>query len=194
MNFSETNPSKVLSYCPRCGSKGFHFEKKSFSCPVCHFVFYINASTAVAVILETSDGKIVLTKRKYEPKAGTYDLPGGFVDVLERAEDAVKREIFEELGIQVEDVHFLASFPNEYPFKGISYFTCDLAFVCKIEDVKSLKPADDVSEFITVLPEEINYDSISFPSIKYILQEYVNKRKVKKGNTFGWNDNSSYES
>jgi len=171
---SETHPSRIFSYCPRCGHQGFQFDSvKKFTCPTCQFNFYINASAAVAVILEASDGRIVLAKRKFEPRAGFYDLPGGFVDTMERAEDAVKREVFEELGVEVNGAKFIASFPNEYVFKGISYFTIDMAFVCRIADLSALQPADDVAEALIIHPNDIDFDNISFPSIINILKTYI---------------------
>jgi NAD+ diphosphatase len=172
--FSETHPSRLFSYCPRCGYQGFSFDQvKSFLCSACGFKYYINTAAAVAVILEAPDGKIILARRKFEPRAGYFDLPGGFVDTMERAEEAVKREVFEELGILVDKVRFLASFPNEYVYKGISYFTCDLAFVCPVDDLSKLKPADDVAEALLVHPREIDYTAISFPSIINILKAYT---------------------
>ncbi|MFH0974575.1 MAG: NUDIX domain-containing protein [Spirochaetota bacterium] len=172
--FSKTHPLNVFSYCPRCGRHGFKFDnKKKFTCPSCNFDFYINTATAVAVILKAMDGKIVLTKRKFEPRSGFFDLPGGFVDCMERAEDAAKREIFEELGVSVGSMKFLASFPNEYVFKGISYFTCDMAFVCPMNDLSGLKPADDVAEALLIHPKDINFEVICFPSIINILKYYM---------------------
>jgi hypothetical protein len=70
---------------------------------------------------------------------------------------------------------FLASFPNEYAFKGISYFTCDLAFVCPMDDLSKLRPADDVAEVMLIHPKEINFENICFPSIVNILKCYLNK-------------------
>ncbi|HEY4787495.1 MAG TPA: NUDIX domain-containing protein [Bacteroidales bacterium] len=171
---SDTHPSGIFSFCPKCGHQGFEFDTiKKFVCKACGFTFYINAAAAVAVILETREGKIVLTKRKFEPRAGFYDLPGGFVDTMERVEDAVKREVFEELGIEVNQMRFLASFPNEYTFKGISYYTCDMAFICPIDDLSSLNPADDVAEAMVIRPREIDFNIISFPSIVNILRTYM---------------------
>src|SRR5208337_1820480 len=93
-----THPSQIFQYCPRCGKKGFAFDgEKAFNCPVCQFRYYINACSAVAAILVQPDGSIILTRRKFEPRQGFLDLPGGFVDPNERAEDAVRREILEEL-------------------------------------------------------------------------------------------------
>ena len=175
---SDTHPSSIFRYCPKCSHQGFVFDGvKAFSCEKCGFRYYINAATAVAVILQLPDQRIILTRRKFEPRIGTFDLPGGFVDIKERVEDAVKREIMEELGIQVKTLEFLASFPNEYVYKGISYFTCDLAFVCPVDDISNLKAADDVAEAIVVYPNDIDYDVISFPSIVHILKMYVTRIK-----------------
>ena len=171
---SETHPSIILTHCPKCGKDGFEFDGiKKFNCSACGFIYYINPATAVAAILTLPDQRIILTRRKFEPRIGTFDLPGGFVDILERAEDAVKREIKEELNLETNEIQFLGSFPNEYTFKGISYFTTDLAFICPIYDYKNLSASDDVSEAILIQPSEINYDQISFPSIVHILELYI---------------------
>ncbi len=171
---SETHPSKIFSFCPHCGNKEFTFDSiKSFTCPVCGFRYYINAATAVAAILVAPDGKIVLARRKNEPRAGTFDLPGGFVDTMERAEDAVKREVQEELGITVDTMQFLTSYANEYVYKGISYYTCDLAFVCPVTDLSAMKPSDDVSEAILIHHQDIDFNTISFMSVLNILKAYI---------------------
>jgi ADP-ribose pyrophosphatase YjhB (NUDIX family) len=171
---SETHPSRIFSFCPHCGNKGFTFDSiKLFTCPACGFRYYINATTAVAAILLAPDGQIVLTRRKNEPRAGTFDLPGGFVDTMERAEDAVKREVQEELGITVDTMQFLTSYANEYVYKGISYFTCDLAFVCPVADLSMMKPYDDVAEAILIHPKNIDFNTISFMSIVNILKVYI---------------------
>jgi ADP-ribose pyrophosphatase YjhB (NUDIX family) len=48
------------------------------------------------------DGKVLLLLRKNPPEAGSWSLPGGRVEFMERLEDAVVRELREELGITVE--------------------------------------------------------------------------------------------
>lgn len=48
------------------------------------------------------DGRVLLLLRKRPPEAGTWSLPGGRVEFGERLEDAVVRELREELGITVE--------------------------------------------------------------------------------------------
>jgi len=48
------------------------------------------------------DEQVLLIKRKFEPKAGMWTLPGGLVNVGETLQQAVQREIAEECGIRVQ--------------------------------------------------------------------------------------------
>ena len=168
--------SKVFTFCPKCGSKGLSFNgEKVLSCKVCGLEYYMNPAPAVAAILQYPDGRIVLAHRKHEPRKGMLDLPGGFVDMNERVEDAVRREIWEELAVKVDIMEFIGSFPNEYVFNGVSYFTCDLAFVCTIANDTVLNAADDIMDALVIRPEDINFDEICFPSIVNILKLYLKK-------------------
>jgi ADP-ribose pyrophosphatase YjhB (NUDIX family) len=179
-DFSKTHPSNIFNYCPKCGNKNLAFNGvKVLSCAACGLDYYINPAPAVAVILEYPDGMIVLTRRKYEPQKGTFDLPGGFVEINESIEETVRREIFEELKITVFTMTYIGSFPNEYVYKGVSYYTCDMAFVCPIPVGTTLHPSDDVSEALTIKPNEIDHQQISFPSISNILRLYISNKAEK---------------
>jgi ADP-ribose pyrophosphatase YjhB (NUDIX family) len=48
------------------------------------------------------DGKVLFVRRNYEPSKGTWTLPGGFAEHTETLDEAVKRELREEAGIEVE--------------------------------------------------------------------------------------------
>lgn len=48
------------------------------------------------------DGKVVLIRRKYEPLAGHWSLPGGALEIGETIEAGVAREMLEETGLEVE--------------------------------------------------------------------------------------------
>lgn len=54
-----------------------------------------------AAILDDT-GRLLLIQRLKEPEAGAWGLPGGKVDFGERAEDTARREIAEELGVEIE--------------------------------------------------------------------------------------------
>lgn len=48
------------------------------------------------------DGRILLVKRRFEPGKGLWSIPGGLVELGEPVEEAVKREVKEETGIEIE--------------------------------------------------------------------------------------------
>jgi mutator protein MutT len=170
----DTLPQNRFKYCPVCASPDFVFDgAKSFRCSRCGFHFFVNSAAAVAAIICDDEGRILLTRRAFDPYRGMLDLPGGFVDPGECVEDALKREILEELGVEVVEMEFLFSAPNRYVFSNYTVFTADLAFRCVVKDIGNIITRDDVSEAIFVNPNLIDYDRIGSESIKTILKRYV---------------------
>ncbi len=171
---NNTQPGDVIKYCLKCGSPEFIFDgSRSFKCQQCQFHFYINSSAAVAAVIVDKEGRILLTRRAFEPGKGMLDLPGGFVDPMETAEEAVVREIKEELNLNISRMEYLVSFPNEYVFAGYSVFTTDLGFVCHVDSFDNMHIQDDISGFDFYLPEQIKYDEISSESIRNIVRYHI---------------------
>ena len=168
--FSDFSPSKVFIYCPQCGDPGFSPDtEKSLKCNRCGFRYFINMSASVAAIIRNEKNQILFTVRKHDPAAGMLDLPGGFVDLGETAEDAVKREIFEELNLKVNKTEFIGTFTNKYQYAGIEYQTLDLVFNCSVESFDELKVADDVSGYVFLDPAKVKHEEIGLESIKKIV-------------------------
>lgn len=175
----KTHPKDVIRYCPKCGSNNFKTidQGHSFICEACHFIYFINNSAAVACLIFNKEGKLLLTRRAIEPAKGMLDLPGGFVEPMERVEDTVVREIMEELGIQITKADFLVSFPNEYVYSGFSVFTVDMAFICEIDNHEAIVPADDVSAIEYLFPEEIRSKTLCSKSMSDIINYYIKTLK-----------------
>ena len=55
--------------------------------------------------IRDAQGRVLLIQRLKEPEAGAWGLPGGKIDFGEKAQEAVLREIAEELGIKIEILH-----------------------------------------------------------------------------------------
>lgn len=144
-------------------------------CESCGFHYYINASAAVAALVTDGNGKLMLVTRGIEPGYGKLDLPGGFVDHFESVEDALKRELFEELGMKTKSLKYLSSYPNDYVFSGFSVFTIDMAFEVVPESIENLKPMDDILGYGFYSESEFDYDNIPAPSIKQFVKDYFNK-------------------
>lgn len=166
-------------YCPDCGGRSFNLEPGSvYRCGDCGFVLHINAASAVCAIIEDDRGRILLTERKYEPAESTLDLPGGFVDIGETAEEALQREIMEELGLEVTRMDYFMSAPNIYIYRDVVYHTLDLAFLVKVHDFKSFHSADDVAGTVFFKPDNIDLSKIGLSSIREIVRSYVKPDRV----------------
>ncbi len=170
--------SDPFVFCPKCGSSSFNSKDggRSYRCEKCEFQFYINNSAAVACLIFNTAGELLLTRRAIEPNKGMLDLPGGFVEPMETAEEAVFREIKEELNLQVTHMTYLVSFPNLYPFSNFVVPTVDLAFVCETDDLGLLNPADDVTSVEFIHPENFDLDTLCSESMKQIVRYYLAKR------------------
>lgn len=157
---------KTFNYCPSCGSTAISFDGiKEFACEECSFTYFHNVAAAAGTILEC-DGKIVLIRRKQEPGKGMLDLPGGFIDPNETAEEGAKREIKEELKIDVGPLQYLGSYPNTYEYKGVSYRSCDLLFYGRIEAFPTEFDETEAEELVLMAPSEIVEEEIAFESIR----------------------------
>lgn len=159
------HPLHLFGYCPRCGSNKFGINDfKSKKCGDCGFVFYFNPIAATVAVIVNEKNELLVAKRAKEPAKGTLDLPGGFTDSFETAEEGVAREVAEETGLVVKETHYLFSLPNKYTYSGFEEHTMDLFFLCKA-DCGALTPADDVEELRwipikEVVPEEFGLQSI----------------------------------
>jgi len=102
-------------FCPLCGSgltEQLVCERFRMACsaPDCRFVHWDNPKPVAVCLIETPEGEIVLTRRRYPPQVGTWCLAGGFVEAHEETELAAVREVFEETGLVVVIVRLLAVF------------------------------------------------------------------------------------
>lgn len=108
-----------FNFCPNCGKEKTvrAINKTTYRCNKCDWQFWNNAKAAVAVvIIDTSGHRMLVCKRDVEPNKGLYDLPGGFVDFGETAQQAARREAKEELGVilKIENLELLATYHNHY--------------------------------------------------------------------------------
>ncbi len=171
----EHHPKNEFKYCPFCGESGsFKFDgSKKFKCEKCERSYYMNAAAACGAIIETPEG-ILFVRRKFEPKKGMLDLPGGFVDLGETAEDAIARELDEELRFKEGDkLEFFATNPNDYTFGNMLYMTLDIFFKAYVEDTSELVASDDALSIEYIKPKDINLDEIGFASAKTVVKKYL---------------------
>jgi NAD+ diphosphatase len=97
-------------YCGRCGEPLKHSEKeRMLACPACGLTVYPRISPVVIVGIYRGD-ELLLTRYAGRPYKG-YALVAGFVEIGESVEEAVLREIKEEVGLDVKSLRYYKSQP-----------------------------------------------------------------------------------
>ena len=156
-----------FSYCPRCGeSANITDDARNFTCLSCAYCYFHNVAAAAAALI-VHHGSVLCVGRAEKPCAGTLDLPGGFIAPGESAEQALRRELAEELCLHELPglPRFLTSFPNAYAYGGMLYATCDLFFLIEVDTRPQLVPNHEVDglsglALATLDPKEFGMRSV----------------------------------
>jgi len=111
---------------------------------------------------------LVLIQRKNTPLG--LALPGGFVDVGESVEDAVVREMKEEISLDVEIKELFGVYSN--PTRDKRFHTVSVVYICKAYGTPI--GADDAKEASIVKLENLKFDKLVFDHGN-ILRDYLKK-------------------
>lgn len=135
-------------YCYLCGSALRSVAAHAWICKNNHQLFR-NPKTTVGIVLLNTKNEFLVAIRGEEPGKGKFDLPGGFVDAGESAEEALIRELHEELAINkndVSDLQLLTTNPSEYLWGDEVVYACEVSFFGYLKDETVLTPQSDVAE------------------------------------------------
>jgi ADP-ribose pyrophosphatase YjhB (NUDIX family) len=131
----------------------------------------------VGAIIE-HNSQILLAQRARQPQIKMLDLPGGFVDYNEDAETALKREVYEELNLQIDNIRYFTSAPNIYIYKNVFYYVLDLFFTCRPCNINDIKPKDEVAKLEFYKPDQIPIHELAFKSSKIAIERYIAGRRM----------------
>ena len=111
----------IHGFCAKCGAASeMSHAGWQRDCPACNASHYPRTDPVVIMLITHGDN--VLMGRSPNWPDGMYSLLAGFVEPGETLEAAVRREVFEESGVRVGDVQYLASQP--WPFPASLMFGC----------------------------------------------------------------------
>lgn len=127
---------------------------------------------AVGCVIFDSDRRVLLVKRKHPPNQGSWAVPGGKVNFGELIEGALKREMREEISVEVRPKELMAIV--EIIKEGFHYVILD--FVCEIinGEVKAGSDAED-ARFFSI--NEMKKVSIS-PTTLEMIERYLKGEKT----------------
>ena len=157
-------------FCPLCGGQLANRllkvgDPERLVCTACGYVYYIDPKLAVLALVPYGEG-LVMVRRAIEPGYGLWVVPGGFVDMGEKVEDAVVRETLEEASLNVRVVRLL----NVHSY--LHSRTVVLSFITEYLSGE-LAAGDEELEARVFSREEIPWEQIPFRSTKDALREYL---------------------
>lgn len=161
-------PQEMFRFCPRCGAAraAENVGQVPLRCGACGLTFFFNPTVAAAAWVFDPDGRALLLRRSHDPAKGKLGIPGGFIDAGETAEQALRREVREEVGIEVTGIAFLSSIPNLYHYRDVTYPVLDFVFTATAIEPASARALDGADEVAWRPLADIDPDELAFPSLR----------------------------
>lgn len=161
-----------MKFCRRCGEKLTQKTTGFFACTNDHKLF-ANPAPAASVFFVNHENKVLFSVRGIEPYKGMLDTVGGFVNESESLEQAVVREIEEELGLKPEhydDLQFLCSYPSIYPYDGEDRSILGAFFWARLKPGAKPIARDDVASIKFLDVNEVDPSEIGNGDVKLALR------------------------
>jgi ADP-ribose pyrophosphatase YjhB (NUDIX family) len=159
-------------FCLACGAPLAAIRedgRRRLRCPRCGWTFYDNPVPA-AVALIVVGGRVLLARRARPPYAGTWDLPGGFLEAGETPERGLRRELREELGVGVRRATLVGFATDRYGRGGFPV----LAAVYRVTPTSTrTRASDDVAEVRWFGRRRAPLGGIAFPGLRRLLRRYL---------------------
>jgi NAD+ diphosphatase len=116
--------SRDFRFCGRCGSPTKELEEQRVKrCPACKATYYPRLSPSIIVSV-VKDDQILLARSARFPK-GMYSVLAGFVEAGETLEECIRREVREEVGIEIHKIRYFGSQNWPFPHSLMIGFTAE---------------------------------------------------------------------
>ena len=113
---------RTHQYCGRCGVPlKVKTAERAKECPQCGLLQFPRLAPAIIVLVERGNELLLARSRHFMP--GMYSVLAGFVEPGESLEEAVVREVKEEVGIEIKDIKYFGSQPWPFPHSLMVGFT-----------------------------------------------------------------------
>jgi len=112
--------------------------------------------TGIGAVIRQNDGRVVLVKRRFEPLARQWSLPGGALEVGETLESGVAREVLEETGLVVDVGPVVEVFDRILVDETgrVRYHYVLIDYLCRPRG-GDLRPGGDVADVALAMPAEL---------------------------------------
>jgi len=156
-------------FCGRCGTPTeMKTGEHAMQCPACGLLVYPRISPAVMVLVRDGDKLLLARSPRFKP--GVYSALAGFVEPGETLEQCTRREVREEVGIEIANLRYFASQSWPFPNSLMVAFFADYAGGDLVLDPEEIEAADWFTpDALPILPEPI---SISRQLVEAALAEH----------------------
>jgi len=118
--------ARTHRFCGHCASPmQLANGERAFKCPACGLVAYPRISPAMMVLIR--DGERILLARHVQSPTGRFSALAGFLETGESIEEAIHREVMEEVGLRVKNLRYFGSQSWPFPHSLMIAFTADYA-------------------------------------------------------------------
>ena len=132
--------ASVHRFCGRCGTATARaVSERCMRCPRCELTVYPRVSPAIIVLVRR--GAEALLARSARFTTGFYSTLAGFVEPGESLEETLRREVREEVGVEVTNVRYFGSQPWPFPHSLMVGFVADHASGDIVVDGKEIEDA-----------------------------------------------------
>ena len=168
---------KAWKFCPHCGHLVEKLGRHPFVCMACEFTHFFGPVSAVGAIATDPAGQVLMLVRAKDPGKGMYGLPGGFIDPGETVEQALQREVLEEVQLEVTSHRYLCSFPNEYNYRGFALPVTDMFFVVEVASFDAIHLADgEIASWHFCHPKKRELNRMAFLSNRLALEAFLKQQ------------------
>lgn len=152
-------------------------DRERLVCNGCGWVHYVNPRIVVGSVA-TWDGRILLCRRKIEPRAGFWTLPAGFLEEGETPEEGARREAREEAEADIRVGSLLAVYAITRISQVQLFYRAELA-------TPDIGAGPESLEVMLATPDEIPWADLAFPSVHWALEDFAKVRGLATFPPFG---------
>ena len=147
---------RTHQYCGRCGHQmGQVPGERAKICPECQLTQYPRLSPAIIVAVVKDDQILLANSSRFSQEL--YSVIAGFVEPGETFEDCVRREVKEEVGIEVKDIRYFGSQPWPFPNSLMVGFTAKYAGGdIAVDHVEVVKAGWFTSDNLPMIPGKVS--------------------------------------
>ena len=165
-----------------------HDHEVRNACESCGFVNYNNSKPTASALILNDKEEALLVRRAWYPYKGFLDIPGGFLEPGEHPEDGAKREVMEELGIEVELGELLIITMDEYVdgteeaeinTSGYGVHTLNLCYLARITKGDPVATEELAGfEWVPLRDVKNRLEEVAFPGNREALKRLLKEKDL----------------